>query len=119
MSDEYRPPRRLAAEAGLTKARTALLNAESEASLLAQVRQYAQLRGWLEMHPHDSRKSTSGFPDLTLVRSGRLVFLELKKTSGVVTAAQKQWLDELGQVPGVEARVARPADFEDIVELLR
>jgi hypothetical protein len=101
------------------------LPALSEKQLLAQVRELAQRYGWLFYHTHDSRHSAAGFPDCVLVKAGtaqqpgRLLFVELKSTTGKLTSDQLQWLATLGQVTAaVEAHVWRPADFEAIVACL-
>lgn len=40
----------------------------------------------------------TGYPDLTLVREGHLIFAELKAAKGRVSDAQRVWLDALGAV---------------------
>jgi len=62
--------------------------------------------------------TSRGFPDLLLVREGRLVAAELKVGSPLAPE-QREWLDELGKVAGVESFVWKPADFDQIVEILR
>lgn len=87
---------------------------EFQSSVLA----YAHLMGWKTYHTFDSRRSAHGFPDLTLVRQGRLVFAELKSEWGRVTVPQSAWLDDLGAVPGVEAFLWRPSDWDVIGRVL-
>jgi hypothetical protein len=58
-----------------------------------------------------------GFPDLVLARGGRVVFMELKSQRGVVSAAQRRWIDAL-QGSGHEAFVVRPSDWPSISTLL-
>jgi hypothetical protein len=41
-----------------------------------------------------------GFPDLVLCRPPRLIVAELKRVGGRLTAAQRGWLDALGQRAG-------------------
>jgi hypothetical protein len=94
----------------------------SEDTLLAQVRRLAMDLGWIVYHTHDSRRSEAGFPDLVLVnaRQGRILFRELKKMKGRVSADQKIWLEELHAV-GQDAAVWRPDDLVDeriLAELL-
>lgn len=50
----------------------------TEKAFTEEVRKVARTLGWLEMHPFDSRRTTAGFPDLTMVRKPRVVFAELK-----------------------------------------
>ena len=85
--------------------------------------------GWLRAHFRPARTATggwttpvagdgAGFPDLVLVRRGRILFVELKAGSGRVSAEQRRWLDELEQT-GVEVYVWRPEDWDAAVAALR
>lgn len=65
--------------------------------------------------------SHAGFPDLWLLREGRLVVLEVKSESAApsaVKAAQKEWIRLLQSVAGVEAYVVRPSDWPHVEALL-
>lgn len=76
--------------------------------------------GWLGYHTHRSQHSPAGFPDLCLVRDGRLIFAELKRQAAKhkPTPAQVAWLDALDDV-AVRAAAAvtvylwRPLDLLD------
>lgn len=81
----------------------------SEAQFQSHVVALAHRLGWLVYHTHDSRRSEPGFPDLVLVR-GRTLFRELKTSSGVLSKAQRVWLDRL-ESSGSDAGVWRPADL--------
>lgn len=83
------------------------------------VMDFAKLRGWRTYHPYRSTRSTPGFPDITLVRRGRLIFAELKAESGTLSAHQKEWLQDLRNVHGVEVFVWRPSDWPEIERVLR
>ena len=76
--------------------------------------QIADRLGWLAYHTHDSRRSEPGFPDLVLVHpvKKQLLFRELKRTKGVVSAAQTKWLVTLRSA-GHDAKIWRPADWLD------
>jgi hypothetical protein len=84
-----------------------------------QVLDIAHLYGWRSYHTHDSRRSTAGYPDLTLIRPPRLVFAELKSMRGRISTDQQQWLDELHACPGVEAYLWRPDQLEQVAAVLR
>lgn len=98
-------------EAGMGRAMTG--RAMTEAQLLACVTNLARLLGWQVMHPWISVRTAPGYPDLTLVRDGRLIFAELKSDTGRLSAAQQEWLDALRRVPCAEVYVWRCADWHD------
>lgn len=106
----------------------AITDMETEAGLQEAVIALAKLRGWRVAHFRPARtekgwrtpvEGDAGFPDLVLVRGGRLIFAELKSQRGKVTLDQHEWLDELGSVEGIEARVWRPQDWPPIEAGLR
>ncbi len=84
-----------------------------------QVLDLADLLGWKCYHTWLSARSCPGFPDLVLVRSGRLVMAELKGTRGKLTHAQAEWLQLLDTVEGVEVYTWRPEDLGEVVRVLR
>ena len=90
----------------------------SEGEFQKQVLQLAELLGWLTYHTYDSRRSQAGFPDLVLVKSGRIVFAELKSQKGRVRAAQQTWLDALMRNDHVETYLWRPDDWDAVVQVL-
>jgi VRR-NUC domain-containing protein len=91
---------------------------ETEADFLGWVRDLAHLRRWRTYHTLRSKGSESGFPDLVMVRGGRLVFAELKTASGRLTGDQSDWLHTLELVPLVEIYLWRPRDREAIMRIL-
>lgn len=82
----------------------------------AQVVQLFRQLNWKGYHTHDSRRSQPGFPDIVLVRE-RVVYLELKREKGKLTAKQREWLLALLNT-GAEAYVARPGDLEALGRVL-
>jgi hypothetical protein len=87
----------------------------SEKELLESVVEYAKTQGWLVYHVfdtfHHAKLLSRGFPDLVLVRDGKLIFAELKAQKGPVTPDQKKWLLELMEVIGVVTYLWRPSDW--------
>lgn len=81
---------------------------------------WAKHRGWLVQHvpPAQVRKGKHvtptqghvGFPDLVLVRTGRVLFWELKGV-GSRTAMQEAWGNRLEACPGVEYGLFWPRDW--------
>lgn len=92
----------------------------TEAQYQAAVIELAQRCGWLVYHDFDSRRNAPGFPDLCLVRGGRLLFIELKTMRGRIRPEQMLWINKLREC-GVTAFVARlPEDWPRVEhELIR
>ena len=67
----------------------------------------------------------AGFPDLGLVRGpvgaepGRVIFAELKRDGGDLTAEQQIWQTAFKDCPGVEYYVWRPRDWPEVEKRLR
>jgi hypothetical protein len=79
----------------------------------------------LIFHPYSSKRSTPGFPDLTMVHPQRnvLIFAELKTEKGRITQEQGLWGEALRRVEEasggvVRYRLWRPSHWEEIVEEL-
>jgi hypothetical protein len=100
-------------------ARAVLDRAMNETEWQRTVTEYATLRGWLWYHTHDSRRSAAGFPDLVMVRRGRLIFAELKSERGLLRGAQQTWLEALRDCCEGEAYVWRPSDWPRVERILR
>lgn len=83
----------------------------SERQFQQRVVDLAQLRGWRHFHAYNSQRSAPGWPDLALVRRGRLVLAELKTETGRVRPEQRLWLDDLAAVPSLEVHLWRPSDW--------
>ena len=81
-----------------------------------QVVALARTVGWKVFHTYDSRRSNPGLPDLILVRD-RVVFAELKRESGRLSAAQDEWQARLRRA-GAEHYVWRPRDLETVGAVL-
>jgi len=101
----------------------------SEAEFLSQVTDLADIMGfaWLHLRPGMTRDSWRtpisgplgrGFPDLLLIRPGRIIFAELKRAGGkptpdqaILLAALKDW--------GFEAYLWEPKDMDEIQRVLK
>ena len=96
----------------------------TEAQWQRQITDYATLNGWKWYHPHDSRKSKEGWPDLALWTvqprqfSPLFLLVEVKKQSEDPTDEQAEVIAELQDV-GVDVRVWRPSDWPEVQETLR
>ena len=86
----------------------------TEKSFQASVIRVARTLGWLCYHTFDSRRSTSGFPDLVLVRE-RILYRELKVGKNKLSQPQELWRDSILDAGGDWAEW-RDTDMDDIVE---
>ena len=84
----------------------------TEKQLMAATVELARLLGYLVYHPFDSRRSVAGFPDLTMCRGSRLLFVELKTEKGIESVAQLDWSQALHHA-GAETYLWRPKDWLD------
>lgn len=95
---------------------------EPEAEFQASVIKLAHLQGWIEYHDYDSRRSTAGFPDLTLLRvtgdRAELLFAELKRVGETPTAAQRRWLGGLQLVDSLGIYLWDRRDWDEIERAL-
>ena len=105
------------------------MNAADERSFQTVVLEVARLAGWRALHIRPARRADGswrtpvggdgkGWPDLTLVRPPRLLFVELKRQGGKLRPEQRDWLDVLRLLPGAEVLVWTPEDWPELVETL-
>jgi hypothetical protein len=92
----------------------------TEAELQAAVIDLARVYGWKVAHFRPAQTARGyrtpvsadgrGFPDLVIARGGHeLLFVELKRTGGRMTAAQMGWLSTLWQF----AHVWTPVEWDN------
>jgi len=88
----------------------------------------ARNMGYLVTVMHDSRGehwgADSGWPDVVMVRDGRMYAIEIKVPPDDVTDEQRAWLTELDRVPGIFAGIFRSSgdrahDMAVIADILR
>lgn len=101
----------------------------SEKTFQQQIVTLAKVTGWMVYHTYDSRKSEPGFPDLVMVKDGRLIFAEVKTEKGKLTEAQGKWATALMKVretitirifgSNVGYFIWKPSNWEEIVECLK
>jgi hypothetical protein len=95
----------------------------NERDLERQVKELAKLFDYKYYHTWRSIHSPAGFPDCALARlppaPPRLIFAELKSDHGKLSPEQIEWLNLLAGCRGTEVYLWKPADFEEIAEILR
>lgn len=72
---------------------------QTEKQFMDAVLELAEVLGWLCYHTHDSRDSRAGFPDIVMLRRGKMIVAELKRSpKDRMTPAQSTWLLEFAKV---------------------
>ncbi len=86
----------------------------TERELQEHVRRLCADLGLYHYHPHDSRRSQGGWPDSTILnmRTGILIFRELKSATGQLSSEQKAVGYAL-RAGGHDWAVWRPIDLLD------
>ena len=101
------------------------MNEQTERQFADAVVGLATMTGWLVKRDPSWRATAAspGYPDLTMVRNGVLIFAELKldKARSKPTEAQEAWLAALRLAPSPWVRVCvwRPSMWPSIEETLR
>ena len=102
----------------------------TERAWQAQAERLLATFGWRSYHAPDNapmrgrdgrmhvQNVRGGWPDLFAIKAGRAVALELKKETGVLDAAQRDWLLELAGA-GVEVDVLRPSEIGRLEAIAR
>ncbi len=93
---------------------------------------FAECQGWTVYHQRPARtaqgwrtalQGRKGFPDLVMLRHGRLIVAELKSAKGTLSADQVWWRNEFRKCqvpwPNEPHYVWRPVDWPSIVEVLK
>jgi hypothetical protein len=95
-------------------ARSAILASMSEKEFQRAVVKTLKRQGWRVFVVPDMRKTLAGLPDLLAIHARHHILLawELKATKTRVTDMQLATLATLAFVPGVDARIVRPKDWD-------
>ena len=92
------------------------LRAISEKAWVRSILESAQSFGWvLLQRAWSSQHSPSGWPDLTLARPPRIIFVEAKAERGKLSERQEQTLNVLRKC-GQEVFVWRPSDQVEVID---
>jgi len=120
MSDERQEAAQAQASARRQRARQAPVLKETEKAFQAVVITLAKMYHWRVYHTWLSVRSSPGFPDLICTKPGEpVLYIEVKRDTGELTAAQGAWLAALEQAKGTEVHVWRPRDYDRILQRLQ
>lgn len=82
-----------------------------ESQLQTKVRKRLEAFGWLVIKLIQTNRN--GIPDLMCIKGGRVIFMEIKTSDGVVSDLQQHMLDKLNAC-GCHARVVRSIEDVDV-----
>ena len=91
---------------------------QSEKEFRQQVLDLALHLGYKTYFTWGSFHSPKGYPDLTLVRETRLIFIELKSERGKLSLEQEEWLEALRATRKCEVYSWYPQQWEEICKIL-
>ncbi len=101
--------------------RSAVLK-ESESDFSTWVEDMFLTYGWALSHTyeqeHYARRSTKGFYDYVAINIPRLILVEIKSETGVISPVQRYWLNLGAQIEVVEVYLWRPGDREEIEQII-
>jgi hypothetical protein len=108
-------------------ARQVLAAATREDTFTRDLLDLARLTGWRSAHFRPARTAQGwrtpvagdgkGWPDLVLLRGGRIIVAELKQEGKYPGPEQRAWLEAWRSTPA-EVHVWRPSDWPSIVQTL-
>ena len=85
-----------------------------ESSIQSHIKHYLMAKGWMVWKNHQSLGSYKGLADLTAIRNGIIIFIEVKTEKGKLSEHQKQFRDDIIRNGG-NFFVARSLD--DIIKI--
>lgn len=88
----------------------------TETDIMRQIREYLQWHGWYVIRNQQSLGSHPGLSDLTAIRAGRVLWIEVKTAKGKLSKAQEKFKQCI-EMAGGEFVLAR--SIEDIEQYLR
>jgi hypothetical protein len=90
----------------------------NERQFQASIVEAAGYAGWSCYWTWNSQHSPAGWPDLVLLKDGRILIYECKTAQGRIRPEQLACLALL-QAAGIPARIVRPADIDEVLAELQ
>lgn len=88
----------------------------TEADIQRQIRDYLRWTGWFVYKNHQSLGSYRGVADLTAIKDGRVVWIEVKKPGGRQSREQEKFQREIEAHGGVYIVARSVEDVEEAIE---
>jgi Holliday junction resolvase len=93
-------------------------NTRRESDIQRAIRDYLRLMGWFVWHNLQSLGSYRGLADLTAVKNGVVVFIEVKTSRGTLSQYQRQFQQDLTRAGGHYIVARNIDDVEEAIKRL-
>ena len=93
-------------------------NTRRESDIQRAIRDYLRLMGWFVWHNLQSLGSYRGLADLTAVKNGVVVFIEVKTSRGTLSQYQRQFQQDLTRAGGHYIVARNIDDVEEAIKQL-
>lgn len=91
---------------------------ERESDIQAAIRDYLQWTGWFCWKNHQTLGSYRGVADLTAIKDGRHLYIEVKTATGQLSEDQKKFRDDLVRAGGTYILARSVEDLEQQLKLM-
>ena len=89
---------------------------EKEGDILKQCRDYLRYRGWFVIRIQQGLGCHKGISDLICVKSGKVLFLEIKATGGKLSPHQERFREDIQGHGGIYIWVSSFDELKNIID---
>lgn len=101
-----------------TSKKTSPLHKEKETDIQNQIRDYLRMKGWFVIRHQQSMGSLKGLSDLSALKDGITIYIEVKTSKGYQSDYQKQFQQDIESHGGVYILARSIEDVQDIDKYL-
>ena len=94
------------------------LHKEKETDIQNQIRDYLRMKGWFVIRHQQSMGSLKGLSDLSALKDGITIYIEVKTSKGYQSDYQKQFQQDIESHGGVYILARSIEDVKDIDKYL-
>ena len=101
-----------------TSKKDSSLHKEKETDIQNQIRDYLRMKGWFVIRHQQSMGSLKGLSDLSALKDGITIYIEVKTSKGYQSDYQKQFQQDIESHGGVYILARSVEDVQDIEKYL-
>lgn len=87
-----------------------------ESDIKKQVKDYLNIKGWFNFPILQGLGAYKGIPDRIAIKNGRVFFLEIKTSRGILSEHQKNFEADIGTSGGEYCIVRSLEDIQNIID---